>query len=127
MLCDQELETADHLFVNCIFAKQVRHAILATLGATVTSPPSPMEVIDWWLHMRKNHNQLKKKGLDSVVMLVMWCLWKERNGRTFGSRPASTVDHLIGIIVTEGQLWIKASAKWMAAAAWLEESTHILA
>lgn len=124
ILCDQELETPDHLFVNCSYAKQVWHAILGMLGAHTTSPATPMELLEWWLQLRQHHNHLKQRGFDSAVMLVLWCLWKERNGRTFNSRPANNTNQLIAIIIAEGQLWTKAGAKWLAAAGWPEESSH---
>lgn len=50
----------------------------AMLGAAVTSPAAPTEILDWWLLVRKDHNPLKQKGVDLMVMLVLWCLWKER-------------------------------------------------
>lgn len=46
VLCDQELETPDHLFVNCSFAKQVWHAILGMLGARIMSLATPTELMD---------------------------------------------------------------------------------
>lgn len=119
-LCDQELETADHLFVHCNFTKQVWHAVLTTLGVNPLMPVAEMELMDWWTDLRRGHNKFKKKGIDSAVMLVTWCIWKERNGRTFGSRPTNDVNQMFDIVMKEGQLWVMAGAKWLAALGWPE-------
>lgn len=41
-------------------------------------PAAQVGLLDWWLLLRKDHNKLKQRGIDSVVMLVMWAIWKER-------------------------------------------------
>lgn len=114
------METTDHMFVNYCFSKQVWHVILATLGMHNTLPTITMEFMDWWLQVRWGQNKLKQKGLDSMVMLVTWCLWKEMNGRIFDSRSMNTVSQLIDLIFTEVQLWVQARAKWLGALGWLE-------
>ncbi|KAF8725957.1 hypothetical protein HU200_020534 [Digitaria exilis] len=43
--------------------------------------------MDWWLTLRGGHNSLRQNGIDSVVMLVVWSLWKERNNRVFDNAP----------------------------------------
>ncbi|KAF8768838.1 hypothetical protein HU200_007401 [Digitaria exilis] len=76
-----------------------------------------MDMLDWWLWLRKDHNKQKQRGIDSAFMLTVWCLWKERNGRTFSTRPTNNVNQMIDIIInSSGQLWVQAGAKWMAAA-----------
>ncbi|KAF8765641.1 hypothetical protein HU200_008134 [Digitaria exilis] len=76
--------------------------------------------MDWWLQLREGQNRFRQKGMDTALMLTTWCLWKERNGRTFGTRPANDVYQMIDIIVKEGQLWVLAGAKWLAALGWPE-------
>lgn len=123
ILCDQDPETADHLFVSCCFTKQVWHAICGVLNAGFTLPTAQVQMLDWWLQLRSGHNHLRQRGIDSIFMLVTWCIWKERNGRTFGSRPASNLAQIIEVIVNEGKLWVKAGAKWMAALGWPEDQS----
>lgn len=53
-------------------------------------------------------------GLDSVVMLITWTIWKERNARTFDSRPSINESQLVNISVKKGQLWVQSGAKYMA-------------
>ncbi|KAF8733559.1 hypothetical protein HU200_014864 [Digitaria exilis] len=43
------------------------------------------EILDWWLALRQGHNRLKQRGIDSMVQLTIWSIWKERNNRVTGS------------------------------------------
>jgi hypothetical protein len=37
---------------------------------------------DWWLQSRKQiPPQVKRKGFDTLVVMICWLLWKERNAR----------------------------------------------
>jgi hypothetical protein len=51
----------------------------------------------WWLSSCKQLPRQRRKRFDSMVILVWWSLWKERNDRVFnnGSRQAAAL--LIGI------------------------------
>ena len=43
---------------------------------------------------------------DSLVILVAWLLWKQRNARVFGNiRDQCTVEQLTGLIREEFSLW----------------------
>jgi hypothetical protein len=57
---------------------------VATLGA-----PPDNALISWWLRQRKAVPKAHRKGFDSLVLLITWSLWLERNGRVF--RGCSTV------------------------------------
>ncbi|KAF8727101.1 hypothetical protein HU200_019607 [Digitaria exilis] len=74
--------------------------------------------MDWWLTLRGGHNSLRQKGIDSVVMLVVWSLWKGRNNRVFDNAPRRSVADMVHDIWQEGQLWTQTGAKWMAALSW---------
>lgn len=75
-------------------------------------------ILDWWLALRDGHNRLKQKGVDSMVMLIVWCLWKERNARVFDNAPGRSVSDMVQHVLMEGQLWINAGAKWLGALGW---------
>ena len=42
-----------------------------------------------WLSARKSVQKEVRKGFDSLVLLIGWILWKERNDRTFNNRARS--------------------------------------
>jgi hypothetical protein len=48
----------------------------------------------WWLQARKRVPKLKRRGVDVLVLLIGWRIWKERNARTFARetmRPSQLV------------------------------------
>lgn len=69
-------------------------------------------VKEWWMHMGALAG-VPKKGLHSLLLLVSWQLWLERNARTFQrkERPA----HVLMLqIKEEARAWEMASAKHLA-------------
>ncbi|KAF7098048.1 hypothetical protein CFC21_099817 [Triticum aestivum] len=69
-------------------------------------------VKDWWHHM-VGVNANVRKGLASVVMLVSWEIWNERNARVF--RNVSSMPYVItSRIKTEARLWGLAGAKHLS-------------
>ncbi|CAN6343306.1 unnamed protein product [Urochloa humidicola] len=117
-LCDQEQESVEHLFITCPYTRAVWHAVLALLGPAYRQPSDQNSMLEWWWQFRRGHCAVKQKGLDSIFMLVTWCVWKERNGRTFSNGTARTESMLVEAIVQEGQLWASAGAKSLAAVGW---------
>jgi len=51
---------------------------------------------------------------DSLLLLLAWVLWKERNARVFGRTP-STVQEVVRAVITEGDDWARAGYAPMAA------------
>ncbi len=52
----------------------------------------------------------KKKGLRSLILLVVWEIWKERNRRIFDHKEMA-VGLLLAKIKEEASLWALAEAK----------------
>ena len=50
-----------------------------------------------------------RKGGDSVVTLVSWVLWKERNARCFRDESASAVEMVGSVKLLVGD-WVRAGA-----------------
>ncbi|CAN6193691.1 unnamed protein product [Urochloa humidicola] len=117
-LCDQVLESADHLFCGCAFTQQVWWALANAIGMPLLMPNPDEQLISWWLRSRNGLNKLQRRGLDSTFMLVSWLLWKERNGRVFNSRPLCQVAQLVDKIMEEGRLWMQGGASKMALVGW---------
>ena len=64
---------------------------------------------DWWEHLRQLQPKGRRRGLDSLFMLTIWALWKERNARLF-ERHERSFHELLEHTREEAQLWIEAGA-----------------
>jgi hypothetical protein len=66
-------------------------------------------VKDWW--SEGIHKQgPSKKAMKSLVMLVSWEIWKERNARVFRS-GVSTLNMVVSKVKEEVTLWSVAGAE----------------
>ena len=66
-------------------------------------------VADWWLMMGTRAG-VPRSGMRSLILLVVWELWKERNARTFERREQSATTLLLEI-KEEARAWGLAGAK----------------
>lgn len=78
-LFDQEDETAGHIATGCVFAKEIWFATLSRYGMANLAPINVPALVDWWPDTHARLPRLAKKGFDSLVLLIMWMLWKEHN------------------------------------------------
>lgn len=70
--------------------------------------PTVEDLLDvWWLRTRKVVPKALRKGFDSLVILVAWRIWKERNARVFDNRHM-VATALVQEIRSELQLWYQA-------------------
>lgn len=86
--CDQEPETCDHLFLGCVVTRELWHALLSPIGLELIAPRRDDELADWWLRSRGMLNAEARPAFDLVLLLTAWCVWKERNSRTFNGTTA---------------------------------------
>lgn len=85
-MCLSAQETCTHLFVHCPFGNRVWQRIKAWSNADFPTPsPAFPTTEDWWLQARKRVPKNLRRDFDTVVILVHWKLWKERNNRIFDS------------------------------------------
>jgi hypothetical protein len=47
---------------------------------------------DWWIDHRKQIVTDRRKGFDSLVVLVCWLLWKGRNTCAFDNLSMQAID-----------------------------------
>jgi hypothetical protein len=70
----------DHLLVNCVFSRQFWFNFLHQVQLQDLTPQSDSNsFLEWW---RKLSNQVTgpvKKGLNSIIILGAWTIWKHRN------------------------------------------------
>ncbi|KAM0909610.1 hypothetical protein ACQ4PT_014711 [Festuca glaucescens] len=101
---DRAPETADHLALGCVLAREVWHAMLQRCNLSHLTPLADDMLIEWWPDSRRRVPQQLRKGFDSLVLLTVWTLWKERNNRVF-ERSAETARGICKRITEEVELW----------------------
>ena len=109
-LCDQEDETINHLLVGCVFARQVWSLVLHQFGLLHLAPQSAVTRFSgWWKRSTAAIPKEARKGLNSLIILVAWEIWKHRNTCVFDNKWPS-VQEVLRSISAEGVLWCSAGA-----------------
>ena len=111
-LCSQVQESAAHLLFQCRFSVAVWNAVKARTGLSniVTADWAAMQSVrHWWTEIVLTCSP-NGKGMASLLMLISWELWKERNARVFRNVSAPPMI-LVEKIMDEAALWALAGAK----------------
>ena len=69
-----------------------------------------ISLADWWQGARKQILKEGRKCFDTLVLLICWLIWKERNGRIF-DRKMRSVDEMLSWVVDESVCWCQAGFK----------------
>jgi len=99
VLCEQAPETIDHLLIQCPFARELWFNLFSKLGWEPVSPSAQdRQLAAWWTVARKCIRKDGRQCFDSVVILVSWMLWKERNNRMFERATRSALAMLAWVV-----------------------------
>ncbi|XP_074306637.1 uncharacterized protein LOC141641891 [Silene latifolia] len=79
-LCEQDIETTDHLFFCCPFSSAVWRAIAIWLRAT---PVSGLHSIFIWYRTHNRGRSMLKRMRRCALCCAIYLIWKERNMRVF--------------------------------------------
>jgi hypothetical protein len=109
-LCDQEDETSVHLLVVCPFVKEIWWGVRTALNCQCNFSQQIRSLMRWWTRIRNLQQRHKRKGINSLFMLVIWSVWKERNARLFNG-SSTAAPHLVQHNLRERDLWILAGAR----------------
>jgi hypothetical protein len=83
-LCDQEVETINHLLVSCVFTREFWFLLLQGVGLGVLAPqPSDPSFQDWWHRSSSRARSSDRKGLNSLIIHGAWTLWRHCNDSVF--------------------------------------------
>jgi hypothetical protein len=79
---------------------------LRRLGSQLQEPQENTNLERWWTEARKRLRREDRRGFDTLVLLIAWTLWKQRNARVFGNlqRQLST-EQMIDSVLEEFSLW----------------------
>jgi hypothetical protein len=110
-LCNQTLETAEHLFINCRYTARIWDTIKDWVGIPLIQPANWVGLsIDSWWNLLAGGDTPCRKAVSSLTLLITWEIWNERNARIFRNKHAPT-QVVIEKIKTEARLWVLAGAK----------------
>jgi hypothetical protein len=80
-MCKVDGESVDHLLLHCAYAKELWDLVFAMFGIAWVMPATVRDLFDCWLGKMGKHpiHMIWR----AVPHCLMWCLWRERNLRTF--------------------------------------------
>ncbi|GJN38304.1 hypothetical protein PR202_gb27333 [Eleusine coracana subsp. coracana] len=110
-LCDQEEEDVQHLLSICVVARKVWFQVLNSLNLGAAAPRNrERSFAEWWRKSLQKVDKDNRKGVNSLILLTAWCIWRHRNACAFeGVSPsAATIFHEVK---NEYGLWCMAGAK----------------
>jgi hypothetical protein len=89
-LCKSAAESTDHLFLHCNLAKDLWDLVLTSFGVCWVMPCRVRVLVDYWQGgLGRQRNSLIWKAIPHCLM---WCLWRERNLRSFEDLEMSHTD-----------------------------------
>ena len=110
-LCDREQETIQHIMLNCIFSRKTWTRILLCVGLVDLAPNHYTSGFSaWWSRAVRRVPKEKREGLNSLIILVVWSLWKHRNACVFDGWDPS-VSTTCQEVEAESRLWVMAGDK----------------
>ena len=105
IMCRCNRETVDHLFLHCGKANQLWSLVFRSFRISWVLPRSVASTLfGWWNWLGRHLSNI----WNLVPLCIMWCLWRERNRRTFEDMDSSDNQLLASI---SGSLfdWSRAS------------------
>jgi hypothetical protein len=104
-LCSQVSETIDHILIECSFSRELWFNFLHRVGwGSIPPSTNSLGFVAWSKAARKRVQKDDRRCFDSVVILISWILWKERNCRTF-DRSSKSVSQLLSLVLDEMVAW----------------------
>ncbi|WMV45997.1 hypothetical protein MTR67_039382 [Solanum verrucosum] len=80
VMCNQEEETSDHLFYDCIFARMIWRRLLQWINQNSNSN---VIVSQQWIIVKTKGKNPEAQALRLIYAEYIYTLWKERNTRIF--------------------------------------------
>uniref|UniRef100_A0A0E0F153 GYF domain-containing protein n=1 Tax=Oryza meridionalis TaxID=40149 RepID=A0A0E0F153_9ORYZ len=104
VLCDQCEESIDHLLVACPKSRQLWWMALRAIGQPSCMPMNETSFHRWFCVSRKALSKSSQRGFDTIITLVAWSIWKERNNRVFNQQN-KTWSEVAKAMAGEVELW----------------------
>jgi hypothetical protein len=82
-MCDEVVESANHLFLHCPTAMKVWDEVMCWLGLLFLTPPNLFVMWDCW-DGAFSHKKIRK-GVGMIWHAVVWSIWRARNDIIFNN------------------------------------------
>jgi hypothetical protein len=83
-MCKKCGESIDHLLLHCEVATELWSSLFQLFGVAWVMPRRVRELLVSWRGQLGNRTALKMWRL--APLCLMWCIWRERNARSFEDR-----------------------------------------
>jgi hypothetical protein len=105
-LCNGPMEDVIHLLATCPFSIQIWHAVLRYCNLRLDLAPSPTTTsLAQWVEQTTNMiTGAERKNWSSLVQLIWWTTWNERNARIFRNQ-SSNVSAVLDRMIEEARTW----------------------
>jgi hypothetical protein len=114
-VCLQDEDTAEHILVQCVVAREVWFRCRTRLGLNFAIPDAHDTLEEWWIRERSRLGRKPRRELDTLVSTVCHSLWKNRNAWCFDNAPRQlsaaaisdlAVDEFHALSKTRGELHV---------------------
>ncbi|XP_022031534.1 uncharacterized protein LOC110932514 [Helianthus annuus] len=102
ILCNDGLESADHLFRSCSVASEVWYLISRWCNISPIFAFSLEDLLE--VHVFSGLGIKAKIALKGIIMVGWWCIWIARNNRRFSNKTCSA-SSIVQDIKSLGFLW----------------------
>lgn len=110
-LCEQCDETIQHLLVGCVLARQTWFCLFQMAGLGHLAPqPTEVSFDSWWTKVDDAVGGDRKKGINSLIILVCWSIWRHRNDCVFNNVTPSLAA-VFAMVKDESHFWSMAGAR----------------
>ena len=87
-MCKADGETVDHLLLHCPYAKELWDMVFGLFGIQWVMPKRAIDLFHCWIGSVGRTSVIWK----AIPHCIMWCIWRERNARTFEDCELSVVE-----------------------------------
>ncbi|GKA81636.1 RNA-directed DNA polymerase, eukaryota, reverse transcriptase zinc-binding domain protein [Tanacetum coccineum] len=110
-ICDKEVESSNHIFFACHFAREIFTRISTWWDVPFIEMSTYEEWLLWLLNLRLSC--INKQMLEGVCYIMWWCIWSFRNKNIFGLELPKKefilddiVDYIYRLVENLSTIWI---------------------
>jgi exonuclease III len=89
-MCKKGAESVEHLLLHCPFVGEVWSMVFGLFGVVWVMPRTILELLECWQGCFGKHRNILIWRV--IPHCLMWCIWRERNGRSFENCERSYVE-----------------------------------